>query len=494
MKEPYGDLNALGPEFVDAVRRHMQAGTGNKSRRLYLSLYEVLASGRLSDDVRLPASRDLAGALGLGRNTVTAAYQQLVDEGLLYTAQRGGTRVLAGLSVRRSQHASGCATGAPPSGARLSERGASAALSERPKALCPGEPDAALFPRSDWSRALAQSARERDLQLGYRYDAGEPVLQAAIARYLANWRSLVVEPEQILITAATRQSLAVAAGLYADPGDTAWVESPGYSGASQAWRLFGLQLRPLAVDQYGLICPDELAPARLLYTTPCFQYPIGPGLAPSRRVQLLSAAAKAGTVVFEDDYDSEFRSDSQPRPALASDAAEVGATVLHAGTFSKLMFPGVRLGWLVVPAAHRASAVGLLRSIGGGHNAVQQRAVAALLDNGTVARHLVRARVAYGRRREVLMSALHGGPLRVRESSGGLSLVLDLREPLPRRALSAALTHAGIGAQPLEELRLEAPDDALCSALVVGTGNVEEAALPAVVARLHAVCEAVSSG
>ena len=492
MKEPYGDLNALGPEFVDAVRRHMQAGTGNKSRRLYLSLYEVLASGRLSDDVRLPASRDLAGALGLGRNTVTAAYQQLVDEGLLYTAQRGGTRVRGGLPVRQ-RHTSGCSAGVPCR-AQLSARGASAALSERPKALCPGEPDAALFPRSAWSRALAQSARERDLQLGYRYDAGEPVLQAAIARYLANWRSLVVEPEQILITAATRQSLAVAAGLYADPGDTAWVESPGYSGASQAWRLFGLQLRPLAVDQYGLICPDELAPARLLYTTPCFQYPIGPGLAPSRRVQLLSAAAKAGTVVFEDDYDSEFRSDSQPRPALASDAAEVGATVLHAGTFSKLMFPGVRLGWLVVPAAHRASAVGLLRSIGGGHNAVQQRAVAALLDNGTVARHLVRARVAYGRRREVLMSALHGGPLRVRESSGGLSLVLDLREPLPRRALSAALTHAGIGAQPLEELRLEAPDDALCSALVVGTGNVEEAALPAVVARLHAVCEAVSSG
>ncbi|MEM9605753.1 MAG: aminotransferase class I/II-fold pyridoxal phosphate-dependent enzyme, partial [Pseudomonadota bacterium] len=146
--------------------------------------------------------------------------------------------------------------------------------------------------------------------------------------------------------------------------------------------------------------------------TPCFQYPAGHGLAPARRGVLLARAADAGTAVFEDDYDSEFRDDSQPRPALASAAASQGATVLHAGTFSKLMFPAVRLGWIVLPAGHLPAAMGVMRSLGGGHNAVQQRAVASLLDDGTVARHLVRARAEYGRRRRALIYTLAHSPLR----------------------------------------------------------------------------------
>ncbi len=488
MKEPYQN-DSLGPEFVHTLRARFDAASGSKARRLYLGLYDLLASGHLPVGTRLPASRALAQALGVGRNTVTAAYQQLVDEDLLYTAQRGGTRV-RGLNAAHqvAAHTKTEATGTVPTGSvELSARGESRALSRRASALSPGEPDANLFPRQAWSRALARAARVPGLSLGYRYDTGEPMLREAVTRYLARWRALVVDPEQVLITASTRQSLAVAAGLYAHAGDIAWVESPGYNGVGDAWQLMGLQLRALAVDEMGMRCPEQLDGARLLYTTPCFQYPLGHGLAPARRAALLHRCATSGTVIFEDDYDSEFRDGSQPRPALASDASVASATVLHAGTFSKLMFPGVRLGWLVLPPDHVRAGVGMLRSVGGGHNPVQQRAVAALLDDGTVARHLVRARATYGRRRAALIAALADGPLTVRGTSGGLSLVLDLATPVPRAALVAALREASLGAQPLEESLLTS-DSNDCVALVVGTGNVDEGALPEVVERLHRVC------
>ncbi|MEM9604699.1 MAG: PLP-dependent aminotransferase family protein [Pseudomonadota bacterium] len=481
--------DALSPEAVAVLKAGYAGHSGAKSRRLYLALYDLLASAQLAADTQLPASRVLAPVLGVGRNTVTATYQQLADEGLLYTAQRGGTRV-------RAQTGAAPATGerlGPETacGGRLSRRATADAVRERPLALCPGEPDSTLFPRQAWSRALARAGRSADAKLGYRYDAGEPTLREAIARYLASWRSLSVDPACVLITASTRQSLAIAAGLYADPGDTAWVESPGYSGASQAWRLLGLQLKPLAVDGEGLVCPADLAGARLLYATPCFQYPAGHGLAPARRRALLARAADAGTVVFEDDYDSEFRDDSQPRPALASAAASQGATVVHAGTFSKLMFPAVRLGWMVLPVGHVPAAMGVMRSLGGGHNAVQQRAVASLLDDGTVARHLVRARAEYGRRRRALIDTLANSPLRVRNGSGGLSLVIDLPAPVDRGRLVRALHGHGLGAHPLEALDLNADSASPCRALVVGTGNLAVADTVCAAGRLIDAWQAV---
>ncbi|MEM6988006.1 MAG: PLP-dependent aminotransferase family protein, partial [Pseudomonadota bacterium] len=300
-------LDDMGPECLSTLQARFAAHSGGKTRRLYLAFYDLLAQGHLTVGSRLPASRQLAPTLGVGRNTVTATYQQLIDEGLLYTAQRGGTRVRApagGGPERLNHRASSSPVGQAPG---VSRRGRARAIQPRPISLCPGEPDSTLFPRVAWSRALAAAARSDNMHLGYRYDMGERHLREAIARYLARWRSLVVDPDCILITASTRQSLALAGSLYADAGDLAWVESPGYSGASDAWRLLGLQLRPVSVDAQGLVCPDDFHEAKLLYTTPCFQYPFGHGLAPARRLQLLERAAEAGTVVFEDDYDSEFR-------------------------------------------------------------------------------------------------------------------------------------------------------------------------------------------
>lgn len=470
----------IGPESLDTLKSRFCLHQGTKSRRLYLAFYDLLASGQLHEGARLPASRQLAPLLELGRNTVTSTYQQLVDEGLLYTAQRGGTRVRAAVPAARS-----CLVSTSTRATTLSQRAATGELVSRPAVLRPGEPDSTMFPRTAWSRALSLAARRAAAELGYRNDAGEACLREAIARYLGRWRSLLVDPECILITASTRQSLAIAGSLYADAGDLAWVESPGYAGARDAWNVLGLQLRPLDIDLDGAVFPDDLESARLLYTTPCFQYPSGHSLAPARRSRLLAGARASGTVVFEDDYDSEFREDSQPRPALASEAQHSAVTVLHAGTFSKLMFPAVRLAWLVLPRAHVAAGVGVLRTLGGGHNPVQQGAVAELLDNGTVAKHLVRARSEYGRRRRALIEALSAGSMKLRHGSGGLSLVVDLPEPVPRLALANALHACGVGAQPLEELILRQVPSELCRALVIGTGNVDVPGAERAVAALY---------
>ena len=486
-------MEPLSPEFPlpDSIVGLASAdGEGlPKVRRLYRALYEAIAAGALPHGCRLPSSRELAARLGFGRNTVVTVYAQLTAEGLLSTDGRRGTRV-----VHRTRRAAG----------ERAPRWALAARAERfarppvrHRALAPGEPDPTLFPPDAWRRALGRAAALPAERLGYT--AGSlPVLQEALTRHLATYRSLVVAPERIVVTSGTRQSLLLAATLFADAGDTVWVESPGYPGARDAFALQGLDVRPCPVDADGLVPPDE-EPPRLVYLTPCFQYPSGVALGATRAQRLLALSSEHGSVLFEDDYDSEFRDDSQPRPALA--AASPAARVLHAGTFSKLMFPAVRVAWLVVPEAHVNAAHACLRALGGGNTNVAQAAVAELLDNGVVARHLQRARGLYARRRHALLDALArespfeaphrrgiaNGGTNDASSGGSLSHVVALRSPVPIAALERALDAHALGAVPLERLDANGTSPPRrCRALVLGLGNVDTLAVPSTVGRLAA--------
>lgn len=443
-----------------------------KGRQLYLNLYEAISQGVPGRGALLPPTRLLAQHLGVGRNTVTQVYEQLASEGLVEGRGRAGTRVVF----------AGAASPAPRAAPALAPAAQQLGELNRPVALSPGEPDASLFPQRHWARALARAARASCERWGYVRDAGHPALRESITRFLAQYRGLRVGPEQVVVTAGTRQSLILAAGLYGSPGDVAWVEEPGYQGAVAAWRAHGLKLTPCAVDASGLRLPGGPDP-KLVYTTPCFHYPLGATLAVERRRQLLQRAADSGAVVFEDDYDSEFRDQGQPRPALASEAA---STVLHAGTFSKLMFPSVRVAWLVLPQGHVPAACRQLANIGGGHNAVTQAAVAQLLDDGVVARHLSRARQVYAQRKAVMLQSLDRHPdlLSYRPGSGGLNLVVDLRSAVPRQALEAELLERGLGGQPLESLHWSREPVARCQALVLGLGNVASLQIPETVDRL----------
>ncbi len=455
-----------------------------KGRQLYLKLYESIRCGQPARNALLPPTRLLAKSLGLGRNTVTQVYDQLVSEGLLEGKGRAGTRVLYAGAVPINTQV------IPP----LSSRASSHPDGTRPLTFSPGEPDAQLFPQRDWARALAQTARGERNRWGYVRDNGHPDLCQSIARFLAQYRGLQVEPSQIVITAGTRQSLMLAAALYGSPGDTAWVERPGYQGAVAAWRAQGLNLHACAVDQHGMQLPDGPDP-RLVYTTPCFHYPLGVTLSAQRRQALLSRVMSCGAVIFEDDYDSEFRDQSQPRPALASESS---AAVLHAGTFSKLMFPAVRVAWLVLPEAHVATACRMLADLGGGHNSIVQSAVAKLLDEGVLARHLNRARQVYAQRRLALLASLdeHAMALSYRDGSGGLSLVVDLEKAVCRQSLVTSLHESGLGAIPLEafgwdEQAAVKPSDEHCQSLVLGLGNVPTLKIPDAVFQLRQAVEKV---
>ena len=452
-----------------------------KVRRLYRALYEAIVAGALP--TRLPpAVEPGAGEQARVRTEHRRRGLRPADGG-----GAPGDRRAPG-HARRSPHARRAAGGARAAlGAGGASRAALASAPVRHRALAPGEPDPTLFPPDAWRRALGRAASLPADRLGYT--AGSlPALQEALTRHLATYRSLVVEPERIVVTTGTRQSLLLAATLFADAGDTVWVESPGYPGARDAFALQGLDVRPCPVDADGLVPPDGEPPPRLVYLTPCFQYPSGVALGAARAERLLALSTAHDTVLFEDDYDSEFRDDSQPRPALA--AASPAARVLHAGTFSKLMFPAVRVAWLVVPEAHVDAAHGCLRALGGGNTSVLQAAVAELLDGGVVARHLQRARGLYARRRHALLEALSrtsafATPPPERDSGGGsLSHVAALRSPVPLAALERALAAHALGAVPLERFDAGTTSPRRCRALVLGLGNVDTLAIPAAVERL----------
>jgi len=381
----------------------------SKVRQLYLNLYNAITSGDIPDGTRLPSSRLLSQQLDIGRNTVIAAYEQLADEQLIHGNGRAGSRV--NFPAIKSPSSTGNVlpthTVQPITGCSSVDGKSvrSAALAD----LAPGMPDNSLFPREQWRRALVKASRLSATELGYQ-NGPLPELQQAIAKFLAIYRSLVVSPEQVIITSGTRQSLVLAAALYSQPGDIAWVESPGYPGAWEAFSALGLEMVAQPVDQYGMVIPGrakERDPA-LIYSTPCFQYPTGAVLEAGRRRELLHLANQMNSVIFEDDYDSEFRDASEARPALASASSEDStALVLHAGTFSKLIFPAARVAWLVVPESDIEKAHNLLRTIGGGHTAVAQATVTELLDNGTVAKHLQKARGVYAQRRNEIIRLLN---------------------------------------------------------------------------------------
>ena len=298
----------------------------SKVRQLYLALYEAITQGELIDGQQLPSSRHLSALLGVGRNTVIAVYAQLQDEQLIDTNGRRGTRVTCDLA----QEPANVALIDPDESTFLSERSSTMkGVSRSDTLFAPGVPDSELFPVDAWRRAMSCAAKLPADDLGYR-ESALPQLQQAIARYLAIYRSLVVEPQQVIVTSSTRQSLALAAMMYANNGDIAWIESPGYPGAVDAFRMMGLNISAMPVDSQG--ANPKLSAAKkhpsIIYLTPCFQYPSGAPLSAERRKELMIYARTHGAVIFEDDYDSEFRDASQARPALASSSAKTGAVAV----------------------------------------------------------------------------------------------------------------------------------------------------------------------
>ncbi|MBB3225309.1 MocR-like pyridoxine biosynthesis transcription factor PdxR [Pseudoduganella umbonata] len=468
-----------------------------RQRLLHECLRHAIRDGTLAAGTRLVATRALAAELGVARNTVLYAYEQLASEGFVVPDRRG--TVVARVSPAPVPEAGpGLGQkrrGPPPAGpAGLSRR----AMNLRPlsngasdaQAFVPGVPDLHAFPLALWRRLLDRAWRGLDAaQLNYGDPAGAWALRTAIADYLRASRGVVCEAEQVFITDGSQSTLDLCARACADEGDTVWHENPGYGGALAAFRHAGLAVAGIPVDEDGMAPSAQDWKARrpaLIYTTPSHQYPVGTVLSLARRLALIDGARRAGALIIEDDYDSEFRHDGPPLAAMQGLAAD--APVLYCGTFSKTMFPGLRIGYLVVPPG-LAPQLALLRAQSAAAGRVaEQLALAEFVTSGQFLLHLRRMRRLYRERRDALVAALEkhlGRIATVHGASAGMHLSLRLPDWLPDEAIRDRARQEGIVVNALSTHAVQ--DGAAWNGLMLGYAQVPAAVMDGLVKRLAAV-------
>lgn len=348
-------------------------------RALYHTLRDAILQGTLTARCRLPGSRVMAERLHLSRNTVNAALEQLALEGYL-TRSRQGTQVAPLASCRQE------AGQMPPVvlPERLQKLPAAMRRDSPTLAFTPGMPAVNYFPLPLWRRLMDNVLREDgSALLGYGEAAGDPLLREAIARHLALSRGIRCDIRQIVITEGALEGVNLCASLLTNPGDSVWLEEPGYLGARSGFQRAGLRVRGMAVDDEGMCIANGVAePPRLIFTSPSHQYPCGSIMSAGRRLALVEYARRHGAWIVEDDYDSEFRHSGEPIPAMLGMVPD--APVVYLGTFSKTLFPALRIGFMVMPPAladAAQDAIGAL--LRGGHRA-EQRALASFMRRDTM--------------------------------------------------------------------------------------------------------------
>lgn len=444
--------------FLDGFALH--AGPPSKGEQLFRAIHAAIAGGALAAGARLPPTRTLANDLGVARQTVVQVYERLTAEGLAEGQAGAGTRVAA-LTLPAPTPPTDASAPAP---SRRAE--AVAAMARRrdpgpPRPLRPGIPDVAAFPRAVWSRLEARYWRTAAASdLGYGPVAGAPELRQAIAGFLGPFRGVPCRPEQVIVTPGSQAAILTAALTVADAGDAVAVESPGYTSGQQALALAGLRLLPVPVDRQGidLAALDGSAepPPRAILCTPAHHYPLGVPLSLERRLDLLRRARESGAAVIEDDYDSEFRYDGPPVPTLAA-LDEGRGRVLYVGTLSKLLAPGLRLGFLVVPDRLIDAALAVRAAMDRQVNAPLQRVCAEFIAGGHLAAHIRRMRPDYAARRQALTEALTdrlGDRLEVVGARMGLHACALMADAAAEAAALAAARSLGFGPAPLSAFEL----------------------------------------
>lgn len=458
----------------------MQRGDLTRQRALYHALRDAILAGKLQAQSRLPGSRTIAQRLGLSRNTVNGALEQLALEGYLLRDSRG-SQVMALASS--ATLAVAVAPQALPS--HLGQLPPGILRDSPPLLLTPGTPAINYFPLPLWRRLLSQVLREEGCALlGYGDSAGEASLREAIARHLALARGIHCDASQIIITEGALEGLSLCARLLALPGDSAWIEDPGYLGVKSAFIAAGLQPVAIPLDDEGLRLDHQGAvPPKMIFTSPSNQYPSGTVLSAARRLALLGFARQHGAWIIEDDYDSEFRYDRAPIPAMAG--MQPDAPVIYLGTFSKTLFPALRTGFVVLPPALATAAQPAIQALlRGGHRA-EQRTLARFIEEGHYARHLAAMRRLYRKRQQQLRAALAAyltEPFTLSAGDGGLHLtvVLDAIDDiaLVRQARRYQLAPAALSTFYLDTRQRR-------HGLVLGYGNTPASQFAPCVQRLQ---------
>ena len=473
-------------------------------RQLYETLQSAILQGRLRAGVRLPSTRALATELDVSRNTVNKAYTQLLTEGYLESLVGSGTRVTRALPeemlqakvVEVGESGDFSAESQPPP--RLSKR--AAALTDlpfaweqaRPQAFDSALPAVDMFPKKIWERLLISCWREMSLnEMGYQSALGYQPLREALATYLPAARGVLCSAENIIITTGAQQAVSLAANLILNRGDHAWIENPSYPGIQSALVGSLAKMIPIDVDNDGLKVEEGIrsAPnARLAYISPSHQYPLGVTMSLTRRLQLLQWAQEKRAWIIEDDYDSEFRYGGYPLGSVQG--LDKAGRVIYVGTFSKVLYPALRIGYMIVPQrlikpfhaarAHAVRAAPLL----------EQAVVTRFITEGHFARHVRRMRTLYAERQTILVEMVQRFVkdfLTVEPTEAGLHLVGWLPVGVDDQMISRKLREHGLIAPALSSF---AHRPLRRGGLVLGFAAVPNNEIPMAVKRMWGVLEA----
>jgi GntR family transcriptional regulator/MocR family aminotransferase len=461
-------------------------------RQLYDGYREAILDGRLRPGQRLPSTRALAEDLGISRIPAVTAFAQLLAEGYLESRVGAGTFVSAALPDPPPPRAARePAAAARPGSRRVPPTRLGAAAEPWLDLYGPfrlHQPALDEFPADLWARLVARHARRLSpRQMAYGDSMGLPALREALATHLRTFRSVVCSADQIMIVSGSQQALALSARALLAPGDAAWLEDPGYRGAREALLVAGARIVPVPVDEDGLDVAAGVAraaDARLAYVTPSHQYPLGVVMSASRRLAILDWARRRGSWLIEDDYDSEYR---YAGPSLTSlQGLDRDARVLYVGTFSKILFPALRVGYLVVPR----DLVPRFRRFRDAMDIfpapLLQAVLADLIDEGHFARHLRRMRALYAERRRALVGALDrelGDSVHVIGDHAGMHLVTVLPQGADDQSIASRAARRGISAAPLSSCY---SGPAARQGLILGFGSTRPRQMSEAVRKLKA--------
>jgi GntR family transcriptional regulator/MocR family aminotransferase len=440
-------------------------------RQVTAALRRAIRDGALPPGSRLPSTRTLAATLGIARNVALVAFDELYAEGYVEGRPGSGTYVSHDLpaptgEVRRVSAPSARWT-ARPAVAPLDPPDPPGCISFRL-----GVPSTSPLTREVWRR-LWRDVADGEPPHGYASPAGEPRLRAAVAAYLGRSRGVTCGPDELVITTGAAQALDLLVQAMLEPGGAAAIEEPGYPTARRILQLRGARLTPVPVDEDGLRVenlPSGTEAPVLVYVTPSHQYPIGVRMSVGRRLALLEWAAANDALVVEDDYDGEFRFGAPPLPALAGLDRE--GRVAYVGTFSKVLVPGLRVGYLLAPEPLRAQVLGLKRLTDHHTPWPEQQALTGFCERGDLERHIRRMRRYYAQNRAVLTETLAplGELARLRGLEAGLHAFLELRDDLDSERVAARCRERGVAVSTLADYFVGPPDR---QGLLLGYGGLD---------------------
>ena len=458
-------------------------------------LRQMILDGALLPSQKLPSTRELALELGVSRITIKSVYEQLISEGYVQGKTGAGTFVSEGLDGEtpvvpaidtiRKDYLDG-------NFSKTAEHISFSQASARYGSILPfrpGVPALDKFPVKRWNKYLSRATTKSDIaNFSYGDLLGSEKLRASIARHLADSRGMKVDPKQILITSGAQQAFVLISYVLMNKNDTIWYENPGHIAGRDLLKIVGGDVSPVPIDKEGLNLPYAVlnfSKPKLIFTTPSHQQPLGITMSLQRRLTLLKYAHENASWVIEDDYDSEFRYRGRPLPALA--ALDKVGRVLYVGTFSKSLFPSVRIGYVVVPEILVDTFAKTRNIFGQTSSAITEEALSNFMDDGGFAEHIRKMRRLYRERRDILLDALKNhcsNILEPQQTDAGMHIIADIKNGMSDRLAHLELLNAGIDSLPLS---IYYEGSVQRQALVLGFSGVQKKVIPKLVTRMGGV-------